>query len=197
MRQLVPELVRSKTDHRQLAQRLQPKEATQQPELHDAVGVRRKSKPWKRRRPSLLEKRYCRYSLFHRYGCGWLSIICVRATTACHRAPQPDAVARPHRNPPLLRSEAPREHDPKLSAPPRARCLPRAPEHRITLNDFDGDYLLLGLRLRYALAPCIQRKYVQPMCLAKLFTPKAALLKLRNQALCLSPAQPPLLISLL
>ena len=56
-RQLVPEPVRSKTDHCQLAQRLQPKEATQQPELQDAVGVRRKSWPWKRRRPSLLEKR--------------------------------------------------------------------------------------------------------------------------------------------
>ena len=56
-RQLVPEPVRSKTDHRQLAQRLQPKEATQQPELQDAVGVRRKSWPWKRPRPSLLEKR--------------------------------------------------------------------------------------------------------------------------------------------
>ena len=34
------------------------------PELHDAVGVRRKSKPWKRRRPSLLEKRYCRFFTF-------------------------------------------------------------------------------------------------------------------------------------
>jgi len=77
-RQLVSELVRSKTDHRQLAQRLQPKEATQQPELHDAIGVRRKSRPWKRRRPSLLEKRYSRFSLSHRYGYGGLSIICMR-----------------------------------------------------------------------------------------------------------------------
>ena len=55
-----------------------------------------------------------------------------------------------------------REHHPKLSAPPRARCLPRAPGHRIILNNFDGNYLLLGLRLRNALAPCIQRKHVNP-----------------------------------
>jgi len=69
-RQLVPEPVRRKTDHRQLATGLQRKEATQQPELHDTGRVRRKSKPWKRRRPSLLEKRYNRFSLSHRFGCG-------------------------------------------------------------------------------------------------------------------------------
>ena len=51
---------------------------------HDAGRVRRKSKPWKRRRPSLLEKRYCRFSLSHRYGCGWLSIICMRKMGAGH-----------------------------------------------------------------------------------------------------------------
>ena len=71
-------LFEARTDHRQLATRLQRTEATQQPELHDTGRVRRKSKRWKRRRLRLLEKRYSRFSLSHRYGCGWLSIICMR-----------------------------------------------------------------------------------------------------------------------
>ena len=45
----------------------------------------RKSKPWKRRRLRPLEKRYCRFSLSHRYDCGWLgSIIGVRKMGAGH-----------------------------------------------------------------------------------------------------------------
>ncbi len=66
---------------------IQPGKATQQPELHDAIGVRRKSKPWKRRRLRLLGKRYCRFSLFHRYGCGWMSIICMRKMGAGQKRP--------------------------------------------------------------------------------------------------------------
>ncbi len=57
---------------------LQRTEATQQPELHDTGRVRREGKRWKRCRLRLLEKRYCRFSLSHRYGCGWLSIIGMR-----------------------------------------------------------------------------------------------------------------------
>ena len=85
-----------------------------------------------------------------------------------------------------------REHHPKLSAPPHVRRLHRIPRHYTILNDLDGNNLVLGPRLPYALAPCIQRKHVQPMGLAKRFTSKTASFELQNQTLSLCPAQPTL-----
>ncbi len=59
---------------RQLTHRLQPQEATQQPELYDTIGVRRKSKPRKRRGLRPLGKRYNRLPLYLRC-CYWLTYL--------------------------------------------------------------------------------------------------------------------------
>ncbi len=76
------------------------------------------------------------------------------------------------------------KHDPKPSAPSHARCPHRVSGPCTILNNLDRNNLLPVLRLRNALAPRIQRKHVQPVCLAELFTPKTALFELRNQTLC-------------